>query len=66
MKGFNWPIFWIGNAWLLIETAHFGWNSLPKSDAEVICDGIGCLIVAMAWLGRPAHTSTGSEANTNK
>ena len=26
------------------ETVHFGWNPYPKSDAELICDGITALL----------------------
>lgn len=34
----------------LWETGHFGWNEFPLSDAEVICDGITCLIFALAFV----------------
>lgn len=45
----NWPVFWTGQLWWLLETAHFGWNLMPASDAELICDGIFLVIMAMAW-----------------
>ena len=32
------------------ETAFFGWNSLPESPAEVVCDGITMLILALAFM----------------
>lgn len=32
------------------ETAHFGWNAKPLSDAEVICDGITLLILALSFI----------------
>jgi hypothetical protein len=34
------------------ETAYFGWNPLPRSDAELICDGITMILLAMAFLRR--------------
>lgn len=52
----NWPVFWTGQLWWLTETAHYGWNALPQSDAELICDGIAFLIFALAW--RPAGNGT--------
>ena len=33
----------VGYAWL--ETAYFGWNLLPKSGAEMACDGIALLLL---------------------
>jgi len=36
----------------IIETAYFGWNFTPQSDAEMICDGITMIIASMAFLGR--------------
>jgi len=38
-------IFWV------MENNFFGWNSYPKSEAELICDGIVCLIVAIGISG---------------
>lgn len=38
----------------LVETAYFGWNMFPKSEAEVICDGIALLIAALALVARPS------------
>lgn len=53
----NWPVFWTGQLWWLLETAHYGWNFAPASDAEMICDGIFILIMALAW--RPAVNGNG-------
>ena len=36
----------------LFETAYFGWNLLPGSDAEILADGIVVLIVGMAIVAR--------------
>lgn len=49
MSRINWPVFWIAQAWWLAETWHFGWNFLPVSDAEIVCDGIFALITALAF-----------------
>lgn len=31
------------------ETAYFGWNLLPGSPAELICDGITLVLVSLAY-----------------
>ena len=36
----------------LAETAYFGWNWLPKSGAEVICDGITLVIFALSFVAK--------------
>ncbi|MEG9561057.1 hypothetical protein [Pseudomonas aeruginosa] len=47
--------FWI---WFLavyfwfMENRYFGWNAHPQSEAELICDGIVILLVALAFLKR--------------
>jgi len=46
---FDWARGTAGIAFWLMETAYFGWNATPKSDAELICDGISLLIWALAW-----------------
>jgi hypothetical protein len=33
------------------STKYFGGNLYPESDAEMICDGIGCLLGALAIIG---------------
>jgi hypothetical protein len=55
----NWRVFWIGQAWWLFETCHFGWNFAPTSDAEIICDGIVALITALAFAIPPVGKSGG-------
>ncbi|WP_370601129.1 hypothetical protein [Pseudomonas nitroreducens] len=47
----NVRIFLLGLFFGLIETAYFGWNMTPQSDAEMICDGIAIGISALAFLG---------------
>lgn len=37
-------LFWI------ITIGHFGWNLLPNSDAELICDGIFLVLVSLAYI----------------
>lgn len=45
------------NGWIVLgaltynftETAYFGWNWKAHSDAEIICDGISMLIMALAF-----------------
>jgi len=31
----------------LLYNAYFGWNVFPNSDAEIICDGIFCILTYM-------------------
>lgn len=33
----------------VVEAHHFGNNIAPKSDAEMVCDGIGILIASIGW-----------------
>lgn len=44
----NWRIFLMGQFFWLIETWYFGWNWLPKSGAETVCDGIVVLITVLS------------------
>lgn len=55
----NWPVFWVGQLWGLIETAHYGWNLTAASDAEMICDGIAFLILALAFVLPPRAHAVG-------
>ncbi|MDA3854229.1 MAG: hypothetical protein PF444_08320 [Bacteroidales bacterium] len=48
----NYSIFFIAIAFSLVETDYFGWNFMPRSDAEIICDGIVMIMLAMAFLVR--------------
>lgn len=45
----NWPRFWTGFIWGLYETAYFGWNLTPHSDAELLCDGLGFLMLVLSF-----------------
>lgn len=46
----NWRIMFIAFAFNMIETAYFGWNFWPSSDAELVCDGISLLIAALGLI----------------
>lgn len=46
----NWPIWFLAAIFWFNENRYFGWNGWPQSDAELICDGIVCLLVALACL----------------
>lgn len=35
-------------AYSLVKANHFGWGALPYSDAELIADGIGVVILSIA------------------
>lgn len=52
----NWLVFFLGQLFWLVETAHFGWNFTPKSDAEIVCDGIAVLITALSIKRRSQRT----------
>jgi hypothetical protein len=43
-------VFVLASAFGLIETAYFGWNMTPQSEAELICDGITLVLFALAFL----------------
>lgn len=47
-ENINWTVFSIGATFALFESAYFGWNRWPHSDAEIICDGIAFIIIAMS------------------
>jgi len=44
----NIPIFLLSLLFWYSETKYFGWNALPQSPEEVICDGIAILIGALS------------------
>ena len=46
----NYYILYLSGIFMYIENSYFGWNFEPQSDAELICNGITCLILAMAFL----------------
>ena len=46
-------IAWIpAIAFFFAQNIYFGWNWSPKSDTEIICDGIGLLLCALAIIGQ--------------
>ena len=47
-----WWIFFMANAFAFEENAYFGWNMFPKSDAELIADGLVFLLFALAIVAR--------------
>ena len=53
----NFKILFFAACFWLLETAYFGWNLSPKSDAEVVCDGMVMILAAMAYLWHPSNTS---------
>lgn len=38
-------------AWYVVQNSYFGWNWRPQSDAELVSDGIGFVLVAIAITG---------------
>lgn len=42
----TWIIFIL---WFILYNQYFGWNFFPKSDAELICDGVSLLLFVVAW-----------------
>lgn len=58
----NWKVGAVSIWFWLIETAYFGWNLKPGSDAEMVCDGLALLIFALALMPRntvkPVNTHT--------
>ena len=45
----NWLILMMAILYGITESAYFGGNFHPSSDAEIICDGIMMLIGALAF-----------------
>ena len=48
----HWGTLMVGLMWAVYETDYFGWHRRPSSDAEIICDGIAFLILAIAFTRR--------------
>lgn len=44
MPNYIYSIIWIV-IWVISFNSYFGWNWIPKSDAELICDGLTVLMV---------------------
>lgn len=43
-------IWFLALSFLIEENQFFGWNLVPHSGAEVVCDGIFTLLFAIAYL----------------
>ena len=43
-------LFAIALTFAVAQNSYFGWNWTPKSDAELVCDGINLMLWAMAIL----------------
>jgi len=44
-------VFLFGVFFGAVESAYFGWNKWPQSEAELICDGIAILIMSIGLNG---------------
>lgn len=49
-------LYFIAIWFWMTETQYFGWNLMPKSDAEVICDGIALVLLAIAIASKECTT----------
>lgn len=54
MARVNWSRFFVAMFFITAETNYFGWNFTPQSGAELICDGIGMLMVVLSFERRKA------------
>lgn len=43
-------MIWLLLFWFVVSNSYFGWNALPKSDAELVADGVGVVLVALWYL----------------
>jgi hypothetical protein len=50
----RWSIFILALGFGYTENTYFGWNSLPRSDAELLADGITMILFALSFLKVPA------------
>ena len=50
MSDVNIPILVVAIIYIVGMNLYFGNNWIPQSNAEIICDGIGAIIIAMALL----------------
>lgn len=48
----NFRVFFLSLIFGWMETAYFGWNFTPQSDAELICDGITLLLFALSFVAK--------------
>ena len=64
-----WILFLTGVIFGLCETAYFGWNLHPQSEAERICDYIAICLIIASCLAKPStqhyHIKC-NEVNINK
>ena len=47
-----WTIFLFALFFAWEQNSYFGWNMTPKSDAELMADGITLLLLALSILAR--------------
>lgn len=52
-KSVNWPIIFVFFIYAVVKDNYFGWNLTPQTSFEVIADGIGVLIFALALISNP-------------
>ena len=45
----NWFGWFVVAGMIFSENNYFGWNALPKSDAEMVCDLIILATAALLW-----------------
>jgi hypothetical protein len=57
----NWWIFFFAVLFWIAENNYFGWNLLPKSDAELIADGIVMIILAIACIEKDSPMTNNTE-----
>jgi hypothetical protein len=46
----NLGVFLVFCFYFYAENSYFGWNKLPMSDAEMLADGVGFIILALSFL----------------
>jgi hypothetical protein len=47
----NFAVLVIAILWMCECHSYFGRNAAPGSDVEIVCDGIGMILVAMSMMG---------------
>lgn len=47
----HWTRTILAFVYAFVETSYFGWNRWPKSDAEVLAEGIAFVLIAMCFEG---------------
>lgn len=46
-----WVILFFSICYSVAANFYFGWNALPKSDTEILSDGIGFILLSLAYVG---------------